>query len=415
MAMSLLNGRTIFSATTVQLRDPLHRAAVRPLQAPGRLPGEVEQLYSSGGGRASVTRLNEQAQGATDRYAALDGLRGAAAIAVAAYHAAALAGRQYVPGGYLAVDLFFALSGFVIAHAYDSRLADGLAPARFMLMRLARFWPLYLLGLALGVLHQIGLLATGNTFALDPPSLLMIVAAGVVFLPTALAPGANLFPLNIPGWSLFVELLANAGFALFHRHLGNRVLFVCVLAGLAMLVPLCLWKGDADLGARLPTLAGGLARVLFSFPLGVLIYRQGWRVRRVPLWAMVLLVLAVLCLPVPAPARGLYDLLFIAIVSPLLVAAGSGVSPAGPAALWCERAGAVSYALYAIHRPLFALAAPLAKRVALHPALATVAAVTGALILATIADRRFDRPARRWLAMRFGIGREPVPREATLP
>src|SRR5215210_2241655 len=83
-------------------------------------------------------------------YHSLNGLRGLAALIVVLFHAAALIGTQLAPGGYLAVDLFFILSGFVIAHAYDHRFAEGLGPLAFIRYRIIRFYPLYLLGLAIG-------------------------------------------------------------------------------------------------------------------------------------------------------------------------------------------------------------------------------------------------------------------------
>ena len=81
----------------------------------------------------------------------LDGLRGVAALFVAMRHTN-LFHRAGIHGGYLAVDLFFVLSGFVIAHAYERRLASGLSVGRFMAARYLRLWPVYVLGAALGLI-----------------------------------------------------------------------------------------------------------------------------------------------------------------------------------------------------------------------------------------------------------------------
>src|SRR5215510_8290030 len=88
----------------------------------------------------------------THRFLVLDGLRGVAAFAVILDHVSSTTLRAWLPGRYLAVDFFFVLSGFVLAHAYSARLACGMTAAGFMKIRLIRLYPLYLLGLALGLL-----------------------------------------------------------------------------------------------------------------------------------------------------------------------------------------------------------------------------------------------------------------------
>ena len=86
------------------------------------------------------------------RYATLDGLRGAAAMVVVFVHFHALYHLPEIEHGYLAVDLFFAMSGFVIANAYDRKLSSGeLNWQKYFVLRLFRLYPLYFAGLALGV------------------------------------------------------------------------------------------------------------------------------------------------------------------------------------------------------------------------------------------------------------------------
>jgi len=98
---------------------------------------------------ASVGRImntNPQAitsANSVNRFEMLDLLRGIAALAVLIYHSAHFLGGQLLPGGYLAVDLFFMLSGFVIAHNYDSKIAAGMTLREFMLVRGIRLFPCY--------------------------------------------------------------------------------------------------------------------------------------------------------------------------------------------------------------------------------------------------------------------------------
>src|SRR5580698_5736841 len=100
------------------------------------------------------------------KYHTLDGIRGAAALMVLMRHAGFYFGGLglYLSKGesYLAVDLFFVLSGFVISEAYDGRLVEGLSPLEFMKIRVIRLYPLYLLGLLIGTVVTLGSFLAGN-------------------------------------------------------------------------------------------------------------------------------------------------------------------------------------------------------------------------------------------------------------
>ena len=76
------------------------------------------------------------------RFLTLDALRGVGAIAVMAGHAGIVLNAYMPPFMYLAVDMFFVLSGFVLAHAYDRKFAQGLSVQDFLkatsIVRLAR-------------------------------------------------------------------------------------------------------------------------------------------------------------------------------------------------------------------------------------------------------------------------------------
>jgi peptidoglycan/LPS O-acetylase OafA/YrhL len=153
---------------------------------------------------------------------ALDGLRGLAALAVALFHAAIFFPALTViapANGYLAVDFFFVLSGFVLAHAYSERFAKGMTACAFMGRRLRRLYPLYLLSLALWLPLGIrGLMSR----TLDPRQTIIAAVAALLYLP---APQSFLvYPLNPPTWSLFYELAANLFFAVIGRRGGSSPL-----------------------------------------------------------------------------------------------------------------------------------------------------------------------------------------------
>ena len=175
------------------------------------------------------------------RYNFLDGVRGLAAVFILTRHT----GYYWhfsLYRSYLAVDLFFVLSGFVIAHAYDTRIREGIISVRqFMLIRLVRLYPVFLISVLLCTVTLIGSAYIKNM--LDVDHIVEIAAAIVMtlfFLPFPMAGNDNLFPLNGAYWSLFFELFANMLYAMFRRLLTDTVLIVIViLSGLGVIGVAC--------------------------------------------------------------------------------------------------------------------------------------------------------------------------------
>lgn len=87
-------------------------------------------------------------QGSTQRrFVALDSLRGIAALFIVFYHMGDfgwVSGWRPFRSGWMLVDFFFVLSGFVIAMSYGARLAQGYPRGTFLLIRLGRVFPLHL-------------------------------------------------------------------------------------------------------------------------------------------------------------------------------------------------------------------------------------------------------------------------------
>lgn len=135
-------------------------------------------------------------------FVTLDGLRGLAAVAVVLFHTPELFGPGLFPAaGYLAVDFFFTLSGFVLAFAYQARLDKGLPTGQFLRVRIARLYPLYLLSLLVGIS---GAFLQG-AFRVHASGAIMLAAAclGLFLLPVAGTPTGYIFPYNQPAWSVF--------------------------------------------------------------------------------------------------------------------------------------------------------------------------------------------------------------------
>lgn len=330
--------------------------------------------------------------GSRREYATLNAIRGVAAMAVVLFHGVALVG-MLVPRGYLAVDLFFALSGFVIAHAYGTRLAGDLSLCDFLEARLIRFWPLYVLGLLLGLAREAALLLTGNGFALPPTTLLGGALAGLCFVPFPLrARDGDLFPINIPSWSLFFELLVNLLYAVARPILGTRVLVGIVLISGIGFVAQAPAEGIGHIGVSIDTFAVGCVRTLLSFAIGVLLQRIQLREVRVPVPLLLLLTAAALACPWGGLA---YDLTFVLLIGPMIVLLGAAVEP-GPRFARCVAwLGVISFPLYAVHRPILGFAEAVAPYVPLPHAVTGWATLAVLIAVSASLAHWYDAPVRR--------------------
>ena len=150
----------------------------------------------------------------------IDGLRGLAALIVYLFHSTEFFGDSWRPAsGYLAADLFFLLSGIVIAYSYDGRIGRSeRGTVAFMRVRLVRFYPPLILATLATAAVQLVAVRTGHLpITLVNGSLVLAVILTLLFIPQRATPNSTLYPLNAPFWSLLDELLINACFILAWR------------------------------------------------------------------------------------------------------------------------------------------------------------------------------------------------------
>jgi peptidoglycan/LPS O-acetylase OafA/YrhL len=334
------------------------------------------------------------------RYYCLDMMRGVAAILVVVYHLG-MAKTQLAPSGIAAVDFFFILSGFVVDRAYAGKLREGMKFGEFMLLRLIRLYPLFLVGILIGLCRGSGAAALSAPGARPMSEILGSLGFNLLMLPS---PFSNeLFQLNAPGWSLFLELLINALFAVLLVGVGTRLLLATVIISAGGMIYTALLWDTLNIGWGWPTFMGGIFRVGFGFPLGMLISRWLTNPPRVTPAAAVLPVLLVVALASPGHnyLGTYYDLLCAMLVSPILVLAGARyefpVSLNGPAAML----GNISYPLYAVHLPAISIFAFVSGKIGLGglPSMAVFLALL--LLSSVILDRHFDRPIRKFLTRLF--------------
>ncbi len=356
-------------------------------------------------------------------YAILDGLRGVAAITVVAFHlceaSASSRFEQIINHGYLAVDFFFLLSGFVIGYAYDDRWR-GMTITDFFKRRLIRLQPMVVLGMIVGAVCFYFQDSTLWPHIHEVPvwKMLLVMLIGFTLLPVPssldIRGWTEMHPLDGPGWSLFFEYLANIFYALFVRKFTNKMLFLLVLMAAAFLIHLAVTNGDVIGGWSLdgPQLHIGFARMLYPFFAGLLLSRtvKIQLVNNAFLYCSLLLVL-VLALPRWGGTdhiwvNGLYESFVIIFIFPLIVLLGAGGNVSGQKAIRvCKFLGDISYPIYITHYPLIYIytgwvadsKVPFAKALPV-----AVAVLLSAVAIAYASLKLYDEPVRRWLQKRAG-------------
>lgn len=340
----------------------------------------------------------------------MDSMRGLLSIVVVLMHMYIEQTLQTYPfalSAYLGVDCFFVMSGFVIAHSSDARLAEGMSPWRFALARWIRLFPFVLLGTAIAVFVQ----ATRWNGSGEGPSLKLVgmALAQCLLIPLPI-PGSDVaFPLNMPAWSLSAELIVNVVFALFWRPLRRWLTPVLGVLGVILLLVIR-HNLDSDIGVEFEEFPGGLARAFFGFFAGVWLrrhYRGKYRVSTGLAFALTPLTFALMAIKLPEDAAFYYDSTCCLFVLPGVIALSAHLEAGERARRFFRRAGATCYGVYALHYPLGGLFRPLVPYVEKGPLrfVALGAIVIGLPVLTDFIVRYFDTPLRRALTRRLLGGR----------
>jgi peptidoglycan/LPS O-acetylase OafA/YrhL len=359
--------------------------------------------------------------GTRPHYQILDGLRGVAAIIVVFFHLAEPLAKSHLDNvvnhGYLAVDFFFLLSGFVIGYAYDDRWGK-LTIGGFLRRRLERLQPLVVLGMTLGA---IGFYFTDSTIwplihTVPLWKMIIVMLIGYTILPIPLSMDIRgwqeMHPLNSVGWSLFFEYIANILYALGLRKLSNKALACFVLVAGAVLLHLAVTSPNGDVAGGWTLNAEhmriGITRTLFPFFAGLLLSRVFRPVYIKNAFLICsLLVALVLFMPRIGGAEhlwmnGLYEAFCIIIIFPLIVYIGAGGMVHHPTEdKICKFLGDLSYPLYMTH---YVLVYFYVAWVSNHSGITLLQALPyalltffGAIVLATASLKLYDEPVRAWL------------------
>ena len=358
-------------------------------------------------------------------YVILDGLRGVAAVMVIIFHLfeahATSHLDQFINHGYLAVDFFFMLSGFVIGYAYDDRWGK-MTMGDFFKRRIIRLHPMVIIGSIIGAIFFFFQDAPcfPNIHDTSVGMVIIIMLYGCTLLPLPLKfdirGWTEMHPLNGPAWSLYYEYIGNILYALFVRKFSKTMLSIFVFLAACATVHLCLTapKGDIIGGWALnwEQQYVGFVRLMYPFFGGLLLSRLGWilRIKKRAFWYCSLLIVGVLAIPRIGGAEmlwmnGLYDAFVILFVFPVIVSMGAGGNVTGKRSTrLCKFLGDISYPVYITHYPLvYTYTAWVCNN---KPTLAEaipymLLTIAGAFVLAYACLKLYDEPVREWLKQRF--------------
>ena len=377
---------------------------------------------------------NVQFSGFSDtksHYVILDALRGIAAIMVVMFHILETFtngdhSKQIINHGYLAVDFFFVLSGFVIGYAYDDRWGK-MSLGGFFKRRLIRLHPMIIIGMLIGA---ITFYFQGSYFfpaiASTPYwKLLLVLIIGFTLLPVPssldIRGWQEMHPLNGPAWSLFFEYIANILYALFIRKFSNTLLAILVFIAGAALIHLAVTSPTGDViggwSIEPHQFRIGLTRLLYPFFAGLLLSRicKPNQIKNAFLWSSLILI-AMLSIPRIGGSQlwinGIYDSLTIVFIFPLIVFIGASGNITGKfSSKFSKFLGDISYPLYIIHYPfIYTYMAWIAHNNDFINGstygftvliLVSIGVLLSAIACAYACVKLFDEPVRKWLSKRF--------------
>ncbi len=359
-------------------------------------------------------------------YQILDGLRGVAAIMVVIFHIFEIFSGgnhlvQIINHGYLAVDFFFVLSGFVIGYAYDDRWRK-MTIKDFFKRRLIRLHPMILMGMTVGAIcfyYSASPILFPQISHVPLWKMLMVMLIGYTLIPVPtsldIRGWTEMHPLNGPAWTLFFEYIANIAYALILRKISKLVLSILTIIAAVALVHMAVTSANGDViggwSIDATQLRIGFTRLAYPFLAGLLLSRtiKPGHIKHAFLISSVLIVV-ILSFPRVGGSEhlwmnGLYDSLCIILLFPVIVYIGaSGKISNRYMNSVCRFLGDISYPIYITHYPLIYIfsAWVVNNNITLDAALpAGLLTLASSILLAYLSLRLYDIPVRKWLAKRF--------------
>ena len=335
----------------------------------------------------------------------LDGLRGIAALAIVIFHFMEWvfpdSSKNFIGHGFLAVDFFFCLSGFVIGYAYDDRMRK-MGAKEFFKSRLIRLHPLVLFGSILGLLGFL-LDPFAAPFAYDLGKLFLLFVCSLFLIPLPIMEERffNLFAFNAPAWSLFWEYVANIFYAFILYKLGRRSLAALTILAAIGICIVSYRAGNLLGGWSKDNFLDGGARVAYSFSAGLFLYRSNWIIKnRLGFTGLGILLFLAFIMP-SSDWNWLTETLVVLVYFPLVVSLGAGSSLSPQWKKICRFSGNISYPLYMTHYAAIWVFGNYFTNEKPAPRELTYIIILGVIFLVVVAYLvmvLYDIPVRRYLA-----------------
>lgn len=351
-------------------------------------------------------------------YDILDGLRGVAAIMVVAFHIfethSTSSLDQIINHGYLAVDFFYVLSGFVVGYAYDDRWGK-MTLGGFLKRRIIRLHPMVIMSMIIGAIlfyfqahgHFIGHVPVWRVL------IIMLIGFTLIPVPPSMdfRHWSESYPLNAPAWSLFYEYIINFFYALFIRKFSNKAILVLVILAGCALIQLAVTHGDVIGGWTLNSsqIRIGFTRVMYPFFAGLLLSRIT-KPTQIKHTFLLCSIMVILILSIPRIGgnehlwmNGIYDSICIVILFPFIVYLGSNGKLKGDFAIkTCKFFGEISYPIYIIHYPIIYIYWGYFYHVQFQKSWHWALLVFfSTIVIAYGCLKVYDIPTRKWLGKRF--------------
>ncbi len=365
-----------------------------------------------------------------ERYDLLDGLRGVAALMVLLYHIFNDSKSFFVwptpvnefYHSFLGVDFFFILSGFVMGYAYDMQW-NRMSLGGFIKRRLIRLHPMVVIGVLVGVIAfmvQGCVRWDGTSVPLQSVLWAMLLSLFLIPSPGSMDVRGNteMYPLNGSHWSLFFEYIGSLLYALMLRRLPTKWLKIWVLLSIILLGTYSFLQEAGGLlygwSIEPMNMLGGLLRMLYAYPMGLLMARLFRQHKPETIEGHVFLkssIALVMLLAMPViggkTVETIYQLFCVVVCFPSIIWYAARGKATGMRQKVISFISRLSYPLYAIHFPIICLQISVVQGMgdvyatSAQPWTVVPFTFLISITLAILAMLFYDEPLRRWLKKKF--------------
>ena len=371
------------------------------------------------------------------RYEILDGLRGVAALMVIIFHFFELysfgnPSKQIINHGYLAVDFFYVLSGFVLGYAYDDRW-DKMSYWDFYKRRLIRLHPMVIAGSLLGMCYFFlgECINSPNIESVNPLYFFLTIIMSILMIPCPaqmdIRGWGETNSFNGPNWTLTYEYIVNILYSLIFRRLHTIIIGILTLASTLLLVNLtCNFdifnvmnerennKYTVIGGWSLTSceLCVGFTRLFYPYFAGYLVYRLKLKIR-IPYSFIICSIILITFLSMPRLEKegypifnGIYEAIVIILIFPLVIIIGAGDTTKNEILTKiCKFIGELSYPIYITHYPIIYMNSAWTsfhmKDSLFNKIMLSIGSFFIMVFNAYSLIELYDKPVRKWLANKY--------------